>query len=378
MDASRVRGVVNKPLEPVIPRHKPPTSFLVQAAHRLIKRPIQTSPLYTVIPYEITKMMLAPIFRSKDLLKVCVLFQRAVKDLFFDEYYKELVNAKGMEAADEIRLDKRLNLLQKVDKLFKHFYDQNLVSLFNQRPESAALSADLVINERAVKITYLFEGVSPDNVLTVTVSPRNPANASDLNFKPLTFLPHEIRYFSRVRKLELPNNKITFISKCIGDLQKLTDLNLNSNRLTSLPDEIGCLVSLQYLNIEGNRLACLPSSLTRLTNLVKLYASNNQIVSLKNINFSFLPSLTHLMLENNELTQFPILRNALSIQEIWISKNMLTTIPDYIFDITTLKVVLLSYNQIIWTRAFENRRRSVANKVDFHISGNKGWMTLSG
>src|SRR5947209_5112109 len=56
----------------------------------------------------------------------------------------------------------------------------------------------------------------------------------------------------------------------IGQFTKLKVLNLSNNRLSQLPSEIGQLTSLQQLDLSGNQLSALPPEIGLLTSLQEL------------------------------------------------------------------------------------------------------------
>ena len=65
-------------------------------------------------------------------------------------------------------------------------------------------------------------------------------------------LPRSKKELMNLTELNLERNKLTKLSKEIGQLTNLTNLNLYRNNLTELPKEIGLLTSLTELILFGN------------------------------------------------------------------------------------------------------------------------------
>jgi Leucine-rich repeat (LRR) protein len=117
----------------------------------------------------------------------------------------------------------------------------------------------------------------------------------------LSQLPPHIEQFTQLRKLDLHNNKLSFLSPF--HLAKLQELYLRSNNLTQLPNELSRLDQLQILDVSRNELTQLPL-INSLLHLKELYLSHNKLTHLPDL--STLAHLRTLWLSYNKLTQLPV------------------------------------------------------------------------
>ena len=143
-----------------------------------------------------------------------------------------------------------------------------------------------------------------------------------------------------LKLLDLNSNHIEIIPKEISNLINLETLDLCFNKLESLPPEIGQLQSLQKLFVTNNYLSGLPKEIGRLTNLVSLFAGRNEITDLPE-EFKFLKKLEKLVL-GDELNDGDII----VIPSEEEQGNLLSEIPDWIGELTSLKSLYISGNQI--------------------------------
>ncbi|WP_052435842.1 leucine-rich repeat domain-containing protein [Neochlamydia sp. EPS4] len=162
----------------------------------------------------------------------------------------------------------------------------------------------------------------------------------------LTFLPSEIQHLSKLKHLNLENNKLTFLPKEIGQLTQLQKLTLNNNQLTSLPAEIGQLSTLIELNINDNYLTSLPSEIKRIAYLQDLDLGNNQFAVFP-LEITHLVQLKWLFLQSNQLTSLPAEIKQLSqLEIISLDHNQLTFLPAEIGQLSQLEIINLDHNQL--------------------------------
>jgi len=117
-------------------------------------------------------------------------------------------------------------------------------------------------------------------------------------------LPRDKKKLLNLTKLNLSKNKLTKLSKEIGNLTNLTILLLGDNKLTELPKEIANLTNLANLSLSNNQLTKLPKEIGNLTNLSMLSLWNNQLIELPK-EIVNLTNLTVLDLVRNQLTKLP-------------------------------------------------------------------------
>ena len=81
---------------------------------------------------------------------------------------------------------------------------------------------------------------------------------------------------TRLRHLNISDNRINQLASQIGNFTLLTHLDISRNDIRSLPDELGNLVNLAFLDISANPLSnrMLPGAIWRLQNLRKLSAND--------------------------------------------------------------------------------------------------------
>ena len=123
-----------------------------------------------------------------------------------------------------------------------------------------------------------------------------------VNYKELTDLPAEVKYYTSVENLYLEYNNFRSLPKEIGSLVNLTCLQLSCNQLTELPIEITSLVNLQDLYLASNQLTELPTEIKSLVNLECLNLEDNYLTSLPK-EMAYLINLKELYLRGNQLTE---------------------------------------------------------------------------
>src|SRR5205085_1036924 len=103
----------------------------------------------------------------------------------------------------------------------------------------------------------------------------------ELQENKITSLPDSIEFLSRLRNLDLSNNRLTEapfrrLKEC-----SLSELNLSHNgiRGTLIESEVGELRSLQLLDIRSNRISILSEGSVSMPALKNLLASNNGLFS---------------------------------------------------------------------------------------------------
>lgn len=93
----------------------------------------------------------------------------------------------------------------------------------------------------------------------------------------LTFVPVEIGELGNLKTLNLGGNKISGLPASVGKLTSLESLLVFDNKLVSLPNEISSLLSLRVLDLRNNSLSTLPKEVYQLKSLEYLYLGGNKI-----------------------------------------------------------------------------------------------------
>jgi Leucine-rich repeat (LRR) protein/ankyrin repeat protein len=165
--------------------------------------------------------------------------------------------------------------------------------------------------------------------------------------------------------LDLGTNRLTTVSPRLGGLTQLTNLMLDDNRIADLPDVWDKMVSLKTLSLSGNRLSKLPRTLALAPQLSVLSLNDNMLselpeewgkfaldyFNLSQNRFTSFPKeiwniqIHRLEMANNEITEIPPeLASESGLEELDLSGNLITTIPD--LSQTHLTQLQLSNNRI--------------------------------
>jgi Leucine-rich repeat (LRR) protein len=180
-------------------------------------------------------------------------------------------------------------------------------------------------------------------------------------------LPEQIGKLTSLIRLELFNTGLVAIPDSIDNLSLLEQLYLSNNNLTSLPTTMANLQSLTNVYLNNNPRLRSVQSLNGLPNLRALYTSYCPIERLP-LN---LPDLNSLTMYTNNLTDLigigtlgnsttftkifnfnmnrirfvpPQIRHVRNLYSLYLDDNELTTLPTEIFNITTLRFLLIRNN----------------------------------
>ncbi|TND09350.1 MAG: hypothetical protein FD123_1312 [Bacteroidetes bacterium] len=91
----------------------------------------------------------------------------------------------------------------------------------------------------------------------------------------LSVLPGEIGNLKRLKKIELPGNKLEKLPAEIGNLKEVLLLNVSGNKISELPKELEQMTKLQMLNLENNKLEVLNIDFSKMPNLKEIFLSGN-------------------------------------------------------------------------------------------------------
>ncbi len=184
-------------------------------------------------------------------------------------------------------------------------------------------------------------------------------------------LPESLGLFTSLESLNLRDNRIYKLPKAIGNLTSLRHLNLSRNSLSGrLPATMGNLKSLQTLDLTDNQGLIFPKSMGNLDSLEDLYyrqeiyrgvpESISNLKKLKNLHIDgfdvmkiprTLGEMTWLRLldlSNSNLESIPksIINNLKNLEELYIQKNELISLPKSIVNLTSLKKLCAKQNKI--------------------------------
>lgn len=97
------------------------------------------------------------------------------------------------------------------------------------------------------------------------------------NLDLATIPPINLNIFSYFKKIDLSENKLTYLPPGIKDFVCIKIFTVNNNQLKSLPQEIGDLTELEELHAENNLISELPRELKKCTKLKLINLQNNPI-----------------------------------------------------------------------------------------------------
>jgi Leucine-rich repeat (LRR) protein len=143
------------------------------------------------------------------------------------------------------------------------------------------------------------------------------------------------------------------------EIENLKIINYNENHIFC---NIESFVNLKSLDISNNRLNRLPTGILKIKNLESLDLCANPTLSLDTIflTLSKINSLKSLRLCENEILKIPVeISLGKNIEFIDFSDNRLDTLPEWLFDLPRLKILILSSNM------FLNRIESYNINIDY-------------
>ncbi len=167
-------------------------------------------------------------------------------------------------------------------------------------------------------------------------------NLRDKGLHNLTTIPPELSRLTALRKLHLPDNRITDLPEFIGSLTTLQELVLSKNQLREIPSLIGRLTALTVLDLSCNPVVSLPQEMENLTALQYLNLSSIPMVDLEFLRR--MKNLERLVLNGCNLTQLPQSIGSLPLQLLSICNNYLNTLPESIGEMTPLKFLYATDN----------------------------------
>ncbi|XP_047515769.1 protein phosphatase PHLPP-like protein isoform X1 [Pieris napi] len=150
-------------------------------------------------------------------------------------------------------------------------------------------------------------------------------------------------------ELDLSHNKLTSLPQWLSGCSDLTKLYASNNQLTSLPEHLFCseLSSLSHLHLAHNKISTIPSMPRLRSPLKELLLHNNSIQALPENFFSVCDRLCVLNLANNRLSRLPRVRGVSShiLERLYLTANCLNDESiDVIATFRGLKILHMAYN----------------------------------
>lgn len=186
-----------------------------------------------------------------------------------------------------------------------------------------------------------------DNQLeTIPDAISNLENLTKLNISHnrLKIIPPGVFDLKELRTLSMSNNELESVGEHISELNMLISLDLSNNNITTLHSNIGYLTQVQSLLLSKNKLESLPNEIDFMQALQTLDLTSNKM---KLVTLKDLGHLELLYLRYNQLTTLPNLVNCISLKELQMGNNFLTTISSQDLDsIKNVKILELRENKI--------------------------------
>lgn len=162
-------------------------------------------------------------------------------------------------------------------------------------------------------------------------------------------LPLAVAELPYLEVLELQGNRLLGLPEALRGLVNLRVLNVSSNQLTDLPMEALQQVPLQELDASNNALIGslfpLGTSVEHRT-LRSLNVANNSLAALTFMEQSDLPLLQTLNITNNHLTALQSLRGCPGLITLAAGENKISEIPDGFAELSRLRHVNFSSNDL--------------------------------
>lgn len=128
---------------------------------------------------------------------------------------------------------------------------------------------------------------------------------------------------SRLKKLNLSANQLTFVPEGISQLTELEVLNLNRNQLSDIPEELTTLKNLKEVAISYNQLKEFPSCMLAMDKLESISMDTNQLSELPE-NLHILKQLKSFYCAHNQVRRLPSsLQACQKLQTLDLSGNPL-------------------------------------------------------
>ena len=174
----------------------------------------------------------------------------------------------------------------------------------------------------------------------------NLENLIDLNLSKnfISELPKEILKCRKLKKLGLSSNSISNF-KTLCQIKTLEALYLYNNQILEVPKNICNLENLKDLYLSENYISCLPEEISRCKKLINLCLSSNLITNIDII--CNIKSLEVLFICNNRIKEIPDnISNLENLHYLNMSKNNISNISNKLKKCKKLKKLCLSFNLI--------------------------------
>ena len=172
--------------------------------------------------------------------------------------------------------------------------------------------------------------------------------------------------------LDLVGNGLKVVGpSCFRNLEGLEAVDLSANKLVSLPETLfHGLTSLRYIFLDLNYLSFLKLELFQgLKNVKKIDLNDNNLNYIPKGLFSSLNKLEFLHLEGNKIAstdENPFSRQSV-LREVLLKNNRLSAIPSWIFRLSKIEVIDLSFNRITGLQGITKAMKGRTPRFKMHL-----------
>lgn len=271
--------------------------------------------------------------RADGRLNISAMGLKAVPDELLTMYELDSMESSGrkwFETVDLVRLNAADNELEDLNEAFGHVDSEDGVRAQMFR---GLESLDLHGN----RLSTLPSGLLKLNRLTILNLSRNYLKSIDTTF-------HVVCQMPSLQELHLSENGFSGPMPPIGGLQNLEVFDIRSNALTTLSDDVSACSKLRALDVSNNKLTGLPAALC-LPDLRTLTLSLNCITNINSVVAMTAPHLTTLDISGNRIPHLPPLQLKFpELESLLANSNSITEISAEA--VKGLKILELKSNDI--------------------------------
>lgn len=148
-------------------------------------------------------------------------------------------------------------------------------------------------------------------------------------------------------RLDLSNNKLSYVPESITGCIQLHTLYLGGNKFAKFPEPLCNMSNLRRLYLGANQLAVIPESVSSMQQLEVLYLGGNRIRTVTPA-LGSLVSLGALYLGDNMLSTLPsTLGNLKNLRSLNLHNNRFSVLPTDILSLTMLEQLSLRGNPLV-------------------------------
>jgi Leucine-rich repeat (LRR) protein len=147
-------------------------------------------------------------------------------------------------------------------------------------------------------------------------------------------IPDDLSQCTNLEVIICENNSMNYIPQNIGNLNNLVELDISGSDIGYIAPTLANLSSIEIIDFSNNGIYTLPENFDNLTTLTHLNLSDYHI---SEYNYSNIDNLTYLNLNNNDLTSLPeFIGDISTLEELRIGVNDLQEIPFGFENLTNL------------------------------------------